>query len=237
MNSVPLQPEALPTAGMLQSMSPGGGGVIPHSMTLIPSSPCLPPSGSSKTKASRSSSNGGSRKRHSPTPSTGNGGSSAKKTHQCMLVAAEAVTLKDAGSYSSPEIGRKIVDDISPILDDLPFGPEERRITRIDNSHRQRRTSSPRTPISTSKTSPAANNTSDSISSSSSIGGNINGLTSKLCHLNDEESEGSSSIAGALSHSATIDSSAQGMELGQGEIYNSWTSEGGIAILSTLTTR
>jgi hypothetical protein len=100
-----MQPEALSTAGMLQSMSPGGGTVIPHSMSIIPSSPCLPPSGSntgggSKNKASRSSS-GGSRKRHSPTPSmgAGGGGGSAKRPNQCLLVAAEAITLKDAGIW------------------------------------------------------------------------------------------------------------------------------------------
>lgn len=104
--------------------------------------------------------------------------------------------------------------------DDLPFGPEERRITRIANN----RCSSPHTP---SKTLPTNSN------SDSTNGGNMNGLTAKLCHLNSEQSSG---VTGALSHSATVDSSAQGMELGQGEMFDSslqpWASEGGIAVLN-----
>ena len=114
-NGVPLQPEALPPGPGAMILSPGGG--IAHSMALMPNSPCLHPntvgggggggggaggsssSSSIKSKSGRSSthSNGGSRKRSSPIPNSGTGGSTAKKTHQFMLVAAEAVPLKDAG--------------------------------------------------------------------------------------------------------------------------------------------
>lgn len=134
----------------------------------------------------------------------------------------------------------KGISNVVVFLDDLPFGPEERRITRIDNSHRGLRTS---TPASTSKASPP-NTNGDSSSINSTVNRNINGMTSKLCHLNGTQAGSSSNGVGGLSHSTTIDSSAQGMEMGHGpsEIFESplqvWTSEGGIASInhSTLTT-
>ena len=54
-----------------------------------------------KNRSSHSSphSSGGSRKRHSPVPGSSIGGSAAKKMQQFMLVASEAIPLKDAGMY------------------------------------------------------------------------------------------------------------------------------------------
>ena len=111
--------ETVSTAtGMLHSPSMGG-----VSMTLSNSTPCIGlPSGSTqnhtssvpaKTKASRSSShpstNGGPRKRTSPTPATG--GNSAKKSQQFVLVAAEAIPLKDAGTYVHVCVSKVLLRD------------------------------------------------------------------------------------------------------------------------------
>lgn len=132
------------------------------------------------------------------------------------------------------------------IVDDLPFGPEERRITRIDNDHHHRhRTTSPQTPTSASKSSPpsSSNNggsvSSNSGSSVSNGSNNVNGVTmSKLCHISNEHGRG-------LSVNSSI---AQGMDLGPDPnkvLYDSplqpWTSDG-IAVMNhgtplTTTTR
>ena len=94
--------DAVSTAGsILQSTSMGGPMTLLPSSSSSPCTPGLPPASSgttsSKAKVSRNSShpNGGQRKRTPPTPSAG--GSLAKKSQQYMLVAAEAVPLKDAG--------------------------------------------------------------------------------------------------------------------------------------------
>lgn len=147
---------------------------------------------------------------------------------------------KEGGEWEERRRGIQCSTIILCCSDDLPFGHDERRITRIDNHRRSHRTTSPRTTGSTSKTSPTSSN-SDSIKS---VNGNINGLTSKLCHLTGKPNTVVG--GGALSRSATVDSSAQGMEIGQGpsEMFNSslqpWTSEAGLPVLNascaTLTT-
>lgn len=105
-------------------------------------------------------------------------------------------------------------------LEDLPFGLDERMITRIDN-----RSNSPQTPSIPSKSSPT------NINGHGVVNGNTTTATSKLCHINNHHER-------ALS--TTVDSSAQGVELGQGppEVYGSplqpvpWGATDGIALMN-----
>ena len=111
------------TTMMQHCVSPGG--VIPHSMALGPPSsightPNTSCGTASKGKSSHSSThtNGGGagaggngRKRHSPIPGSNAGDGAAAKPHQFMLVAAEAIQLKDAGKHNRAWGSRAGVQD------------------------------------------------------------------------------------------------------------------------------
>lgn len=94
----------LSAEGIIQTLRSPGPPLMMPSSSPTSSSPCLLPpctngssssGGSSKTKASRSNSGGASRKRQSPICGAAN---ASKRAHPCVLVAKEAVQLKDAGN-------------------------------------------------------------------------------------------------------------------------------------------
>ena len=130
------------------------------------------------------------------------------------------------------------------VIDNLPFGLEERMITRIDNnlhhhSNSNHHITANHTPSQPSPSSPSKPSPSSSTTSSlappapppAASSCHAPSSTSKLCHLSSSGTShlngtgsGSGGMAGGLSHSATVNSSAELGSQGASEMFdNPWT--------------